>query len=83
MTPFLTEDFLLNTPFARRLYHEVAAQLPIIDYHSHLQQSEIAARKKFRNIAELWLGGDHSITLPLLRPMAFNKTCTDAGSIAC
>jgi glucuronate isomerase len=59
MTPFMDQDFLLDTDTARRLYHDVAADLPIIDYHSHLQQSEIAARKTFRNIAELWLGGDH------------------------
>lgn len=59
MTPFMDQDFLLDTETARRLYHDVAADLPIIDYHSHLQQSEIAARKTFRNIAELWLGGDH------------------------
>jgi glucuronate isomerase len=60
---FITEDFLLNTPWARKLYHEVAANLPIIDYHAHLPPADIAARKKFRNIAELWLGsgnyGDH------------------------
>jgi glucuronate isomerase len=59
MTRFMDKDFLLDTETARRLYHDVAAELPIIDYHSHLQQSEIAARKTFRNIAELWLGGDH------------------------
>lgn len=59
MTAFMDEEFLLDTPMARRLYHDVAADLPIIDYHSHLQQKEIATRKKFRNIAELWLGGDH------------------------
>ncbi|GAB7126164.1 glucuronate isomerase [Silvimonas sp. JCM 19000] len=59
MTAFMDKDFLLDTDVAQRLYHEVAADLPIIDYHSHLQQSEIASRKKFRNIAELWLGGDH------------------------
>jgi glucuronate isomerase len=56
---FCASDFLLDTSIAQRLYHEVAADLPIIDYHSHLQPSEIAARKRFRNIAELWLGGDH------------------------
>jgi glucuronate isomerase len=55
----MDQDFLLNTDIARRLYHEVAANLPIIDYHSHLQQGEIAERKVFRNITELWLGGDH------------------------
>jgi glucuronate isomerase len=59
MTPFMDKDFLLTTDVARKLYHEVAADLPVIDYHSHLQQGEIAERKKFRNIAELWLGGDH------------------------
>jgi glucuronate isomerase len=59
MTAFMDKDFLLTTDAAKRLYHEVAAELPVIDYHSHLQQGEIAARKTFRNIAELWLGGDH------------------------
>ena len=59
MTAFMNQDFLLDTEVARRLYHEVAADLPVIDYHSHLQQGEIASRKKFRNIADLWLGGDH------------------------
>ncbi len=59
MTAFINQDFLLSTATARRLYHEVAAELPIIDYHSHLPQGEIAARKTWRNITELWLGGDH------------------------
>lgn len=59
MAAFIDKDFLLDTATARALYHEVAADLPVIDYHSHLQQSEIAERKRFRNIAELWLGGDH------------------------
>ncbi len=59
MTTFIDHDFLLSTPIARKLYHEVAANLPIVDYHSHLQQGEIASRKVFRNLADLWLGGDH------------------------
>ena len=59
MTTFMDQDFLLSTDIAKKLYHEVAAQMPIIDYHSHLQQGEIADRKTFRNLAELWLGGDH------------------------
>ncbi len=59
MNNFMNQDFLLDSAIARQLYHDVAADLPIIDYHSHLQQSEIASRKVFRNIAELWLGGDH------------------------
>ena len=59
MTPFMNQDFLLTTDVAKKLYHDVAADLPVIDYHSHLQQGEIASRKTFRNIAELWLAGDH------------------------
>lgn len=59
MKAFLDEDFLLDGPLARALYHEVAAPLPILDYHSHLVPAELAARKRFRNITELWLGADH------------------------
>jgi glucuronate isomerase len=56
---FLNEDFLLDTAVARALYHEHAAGLPIIDYHSHLVPIEIATRKRFRNITDLWLSADH------------------------
>jgi glucuronate isomerase len=60
---FNSDDFLLDTKWSRQLYHGVAANLPIIDYHAHLPPADIAGRKKFRNIAELWLGsgnyGDH------------------------
>jgi glucuronate isomerase len=59
MTPFMDQDFLLTTSIARQLYRDVAADLPVIDYHSHLHEGQIADRKTFRNIAELWLGGDH------------------------
>jgi glucuronate isomerase len=59
MKDFMDDDFLLDSEVARQLYHNVAADLPIIDYHSHLQQGEIAARKRFTDITELWLGGDH------------------------
>jgi glucuronate isomerase len=60
---FIHDDFLLPTRWARMLYHEAAAGQPIIDYHAHLPPADIAGRKKFANIAELWLGsgnyGDH------------------------
>jgi glucuronate isomerase len=59
MPSFMDSNFLLDTETAQQLYRDVAADLPIIDYHSHLQQGEIAAKKQFRNLAELWLGGDH------------------------
>ena len=57
--PFMDEDFLLQTPTARTLYHEYAAPQPILDYHCHLPAAEIAGNIRFRNITELWLGGDH------------------------
>jgi glucuronate isomerase len=56
---FLTPDFLLDTPQARRLYHEVAAGLPIIDYHCHLDPALIASNHQFADLSEIWLGGDH------------------------
>jgi glucuronate isomerase len=59
MTAFLHEEFLLTTATARRLYHEVAREQPIYDYHCHLPPDQIAANKSFRNLAEIWLGGDH------------------------
>ncbi len=59
MTSFLTPDFLLDTPQARRLYHEVAADLPIIDYHCHLPPELVARDHRFANLGEIWLKGDH------------------------
>ncbi len=59
MKKFLDENFLLNTKTAQQLYHEFAAGMPIIDYHCHLPQSQIAADHKFENITQAWLYGDH------------------------
>ncbi len=59
MTGFMDQGFLLTTETARRLYKSYAAEQPIIDYHSHLQQGEILSRKRFANMTELWLAGDH------------------------
>jgi len=57
--PFIHEDFLLHSDPARRLYHEFAADLPIIDYHSHLPPEDIASDRSFANLSEVWLHGDH------------------------
>ena len=59
MPKFLTDDFLLSTETAQRLYFEHAADLPIIDYHCHVSPREIWEDKRFSNITEVWLGGDH------------------------
>ncbi|MCI8659940.1 MAG: glucuronate isomerase [Lachnospiraceae bacterium] len=56
---FITEDFLLNGDTARILYHEMAADLPIIDYHCHIQASHIAENKSFDNLTQVWLADDH------------------------
>lgn len=59
MKAFMDQDFLLETETARKLYHEYAAEMPIIDYHCHINPQEIAEDKKFENITQVWLGGDH------------------------
>jgi glucuronate isomerase len=59
MKSFLNEDFLLESKSAQKLYHDYAAKMPIIDYHNHLPPDEIAVDKKFENITDIWLKGDH------------------------
>lgn len=54
----MNKDFLLTTPLAKRLYTEVARDLPLIDYHNHLNVLDIAADRQFDNIAQLWLLSD-------------------------
>ncbi|WP_297334842.1 glucuronate isomerase [Algoriphagus sp.] len=56
---FLNEDFLLQSDFAKVLYHNYAKNLPIIDYHNHLPAQEVNANRKFANLSEIWLAGDH------------------------
>ena len=55
----ITPDFLLSNKQAKNLYHNYAAKLPIIDYHNHLSPKEIAENKKFENLTDIWLKGDH------------------------
>ncbi|MCC8023163.1 MAG: glucuronate isomerase [Clostridiales bacterium] len=59
MKPFMDEDFLLDTPAAKTLYHDYAEDSPICDYHCHLSPKEIYENRPPENIADLWLGGDH------------------------
>lgn len=59
ITPFLSEDFLLETDSAKRLYHDHAEDMPIFDYHCHLPPEDIAINKSFTNLTEAWLAGDH------------------------
>jgi glucuronate isomerase len=59
MKTFITEDFLLKTEFSKKLYHDYAKHLPIIDYHCHLSPELIADNYQFKNLSEIWLKGDH------------------------
>ena len=59
MNKFLNQDFLLYTSTAQKLYHNYAEQMPILDYHCHINPKEIAENIKFDNITQVWLGGDH------------------------
>ena len=57
--PFIHDDFLLQSRQARELYHEHAADLPIVDYHCHLPPEQVAADQRWENLTQVWLYGDH------------------------
>lgn len=57
--PFLDDHFLLRSEAARRLYHDHAVGEPIFDYHCHLRPVEVARDRRFADLADIWLGGDH------------------------
>ncbi len=59
MKKFLSDDFLLENETARFLYHEHAANMPILDYHCHVPPAQIAENTRFENLTRIWLGGDH------------------------
>lgn len=58
MKPFINEDFILKTKTAKKLF-KICKDLPIIDYHCHINPQEIYENRKFKDITEAWLGGDH------------------------
>src|SRR5512143_3632981 len=59
MKPFISDDFLLTTDRARKLYHQYASDEPILDYHCHLSPKDIAENRRFNDLFEIWLEGDH------------------------
>jgi glucuronate isomerase len=78
--PFIHEDFLLQTETARRLYHEYAANEPILDYHSHLPPKDISEDRSFRNLFEIWLEGDHYKWRAMRANGIAEKYCTGNAS---
>ena len=77
---FIHDDFLLHSPMARRLYHEVAARQPIIDYHNHLPPADIASNRSFANLFEIWLEGDHYKWRAMRSNGIAEKFCTGDAS---
>ncbi|ORX22860.1 glucuronate isomerase [Thermoanaerobacterium sp. PSU-2] len=59
MKNFMDDDFLLNNEVAVKLFHDYASKMPIFDFHCHLNPKDIYEDKKFKNITEVWLYGDH------------------------
>lgn len=59
MKPFMDKDFLLQTPTARKFYHQWAEPMPIFDFHNHLSAKEIYENERCLNLGELWLAHDH------------------------
>lgn len=59
MQKFIGEDFVLNNETGKKLYHQYASKMPIVDYHCHISPKEIYEDKRFADITEVWLGGDH------------------------
>lgn len=58
-TTFIHDDFLLGDDSAKKLFHDYAKSMPIIDYHCHLPPAEIASDHRFENMTQIWLKGDH------------------------
>ena len=57
-TDFINNDFLLESPLARNLYHDYVEGLPIADYHNHLSPAELASDRRFDDIGQLWVASD-------------------------
>ncbi|MBN2626626.1 MAG: glucuronate isomerase [Spirochaetales bacterium] len=77
---FIKDDFVLETEAAKKLYHGYAEDMPIIDYHCHLNPKEIAEDKKWDNITQVWLGGDHYKWRAMRSNGVDEKYCTGDAS---
>jgi glucuronate isomerase len=77
--PFIHEDFLLETKIARKLYHKFAEAEPIFDYHCHLSSRDVATNRRFNNLAEIWLEGDHYKWRAMRSNGVAEKFCTGSA----
>jgi glucuronate isomerase len=73
---FIHEDFILQNESARRIYHAFAEPAPIFDFHCHLPPEDIANNRRFNNLFEIWLEGDHYKWRAMRSNGAAEKYCT-------
>jgi glucuronate isomerase len=78
--PFIHDDFLLQSAAAKRLYHSYAQSEPILDYHSHLPPKDIAENRRFADLFEIWLEGDHYKWRAMRANGVEEKYCTGDAS---
>src|ERR1700682_3539406 len=71
---FIHDDFLLSTKTGRRLYQRFACGEPHLDYHCHLPPKEVAENRRFQNLFEIWLEGDH-YKWRAMRANGVSETC--------
>ena len=80
MTRFIDDDFLLSSESSRRLYANYAARQPIIDYHCHVPVRDIAENRKFADLTEIWLEGDHYKWRAMRANGVNERFCTSAST---
>ena len=80
MGSFITDNFLLQTKTAQDLYHRHAAKMPIFDYHCHIPPQDIATDRRFTNITQIWLYGDHYKWRAMRTNGVDEKYCTGNAS---
>ena len=59
MKKFMGKNFILSSDTAEKLFHQYAEQMPVIDYHCHINPQEIVDDRVYKNITQAWLEGDH------------------------
>ena len=80
MKNIINDSFMLKTDTARKLYHEHAEGMPIIDYHNHLSPREICEDRTYENMTAVWLGGDH-YKWRAMRAMGYPEELVTGGSV--
>jgi len=80
MKPYIHDDFLLQSDAARELFHRYAKGEPIYDYHCHVSQDQIASNHQFRDLADIWIAGDHYKWRAMRANGVDERFCTGASS---